>query len=164
MESVKKRRPGKPKRGEEVITREKLEVIASMYLRNVPVSKIAREFGVAAQTIDHHIDTKLRPLWREAMVVDAQQELAKVAELETEAWEHFSKTGDHTVLQNVRWAMEYRAKVTGLFIERREVTYKGEIRICGRSPEEFDVETVDMILAEMGQRRAYQAALKARLN
>ena len=159
-----KRGPGAPSRGQEIITPEVLQQIASLHLRNVTMAKIGEKFGVSAQTIHHHIETKLRPFWREAMIVDAQEELAKVAQLEAAAWEHYEKEGDHSVLQNVRWALEYRAKLAGLFIERRELTVKGEIRIAGRSPEEFDAETVDMILDDMGKRHAFQAALKARLN
>lgn len=164
MECGTKRKPGKPKRGKEVITREKLEVIASLYLQNVSLTKIAKKFGVTPRTIQHHVDTKLKPVWRETMIVDLQQELAKVAKLEAEAWQHYKDKGDHTVLQNVRWAMEYRAKVGGLIIDRREVTVKGTIRIAGQTPEEFDAQTVDMILEDMGQRHKYQAALSARLN
>lgn len=160
-----KRKPGRPPRGEEAVTPEVLEIIAQLFLRGVGVRAIGRKVGVDVGTVIHHLEKKLKPIWREAMVIEAEVELAKVAKLEIKAWAHFEETGDLAALQNVRWAMEYRAKVGSLYADQRlTLTHAGEIRLAGKSPDAFDQDTMGIILEGIKQRRTLQEALRGSRN
>ena len=94
---AEKRKAGRPRKNERVITPEKLEVIASMWLRGNTQSSIARKLGVSQKSITYHLKNSIQPMWREELNNDLHCELAKVAEIERAAWECFEASqGDET--------------------------------------------------------------------
>ena len=195
-EGQTKRKRGHPRRGEEPVTPQVLEGIADMFLKGVSMSRIGKAYGIDPKTVMQHLESKIRPLWREQMTVKAEEELAKVATLEAVAWEKWKesqdpmtvkkvrkeleeakvektvrerivtkRTGEACWLDIVRWSIEHRAKIAGLYApERHRVEHSGEIRVAGQSPEEFDAETIRLLMERIKERQVTAEAVKARWN
>lgn len=157
-----KRKPGRPPAAKRPIGPQELDIIAVGVLQHRPLAHIAKELGVSSRTVQHHLDTTIRPGWALTRAIQLQEELEKVALLERTAWDHFKKTGEYKVLENIRWAADYRAKVAGFHVQRHYVQQEAEIRIAGQTPADFDRHTVELILKEMGVRAEHQKALQAR--
>ena len=86
-----KRKPGRQKKLVRVISPQDLLLINRMFLRNVPVRQIAQTFGCHHSTIQHHIETTIRPIWREVAGADKETQIAKINHLEMVAWEQFDR-------------------------------------------------------------------------
>ncbi len=84
-----RRRPGRPKRGQEIITPAVLERIAELWLEGVSPRKIGEAVGADRMSVLHHLERSIRPLWHEQMRSMLDVDLAKVALLEKVAWERF---------------------------------------------------------------------------
>lgn len=85
-----RRRPGRPKRGQEIVTPELLEQIGAMWLQGVSPRAIGEAVGVDRMTIQHHLEQTIRPEWHEMMRGRLSEDLAKVALLEKIAWQKFN--------------------------------------------------------------------------
>lgn len=86
-----KRKAGKPPKDKRVITPELLLIINKLYLQNVPLDHIAAVVGCAKSTIHYHIETKIRPIWRQVAASDKETQVAKINHLERVAWEQFER-------------------------------------------------------------------------
>jgi len=145
----KKRKPGRPKRGEELATPEKLEEIARRYLQGESYVSIGKAVGLRWEIVRHHLEKNIRPRWREHPPAMLEEELQKLRVLEQVAWAKFkesekptsiqkmkeeirpkhtvntlekiigTRTGEATWLHVVEWCMEHRAKLLGLFAEAK---------------------------------------------
>ena len=104
-DSKRHRRPGKPRRGETVVTPAVLERIASMWLQGVSEAKTAAALGVSRATIRHHLDAKIIPLWRERMRSQLDVDLAKVHLIEQTAWERFDSAEPSETRESVEKAL-----------------------------------------------------------
>ncbi len=92
------RKPGRPKRGREVCTPHMIQQIGNMWLQGVSMTKIGHELGIDRKTVAHHLNTTIRPQWREDSRSRLHEDLAKVGLIERTAWERFeSQTPAETV-------------------------------------------------------------------
>jgi AraC-like DNA-binding protein len=159
------RKPGRPKTLERPIGPAEQDRIASLYLRHYPLTAIAEELGVSEHTVRHHLQKHVRPAWREQMAADLGADLAKTREIERAAWERHRETSDPADLAMAKWAVEHRAKVFGHYAAAKMSVQQGPaIRVCGQSPDQFDQETLTLLLERIQERRAYQQSLRNSLN
>jgi len=86
---INRRKSGRPKRKEAVVTPEMLEEIGYFWLQQVSEGKIAERFGISRATVRYHIERTIRPLWHDRMRARLAEDLAKVALIERTAWERF---------------------------------------------------------------------------
>ena len=70
------------------------------------------------------------------------------------------RTGEGHWLDLVKWAIELRAKLGGLLIQRSEMRVEVGIRVAGLKPEELTGEILGEILSRIEDRRAQRAALE----
>ncbi len=70
------------------------------------------------------------------------------------------RTGEGHWLDLVKWAIELRAKLGGLLIQRSEMRVEVGIRVAGFKPEELTGEILGLILSRIEDRRAQRAALE----
>ena len=158
-----KRRPGRPRACQRPIGPAEQLRIARMYLRDTPMTKIASELGVTERSVRHHLERNIRPICRQSPHADLEEDLREVAAIEQAAWQQYHRTRDLEHLENVKWAIEYRAKVFGHYARsRHKVESQTEVRIAGRTPEQIDQELLARIVRGIAQRRSMQAAEKAR--
>ena len=155
-----KRKPGRPRASQRPIGPAEQQRIASLYLRGCPATKIALELGVTERTVRHHLERNIRPIWRESPYCDLEEDLRKVAFIEQAAWGLFRQTRDVRHLQNVRWAIVYRAKVFGYYASsRRKGVSHGEVRIAGRTFDQMDDDSLMRILRRIADCRKRQRML-----
>lgn len=158
-----KRGRGRPKKGESPTTPEVVETIAEMSLQCYTRQEIANKVGLAKSTVTSIINNKLRPIWREHLWDHLNEDILKVEQIERAAHKRFRKTKDPADLAMAKWAIEHRAKIAGHFAPTKlDVKQHAEIRVAGKSPSEFDEETIQMILRGIQERRQYQAILAER--
>ena len=158
-----RRRQGRPKKGQSPLTPEVIDKIAQMYSRCRPEREIAREIGVDSSTVHACIVQQIRPIWREHMLEYLGEDLIKVREIETTAWEKYRASKDPADLTMAKWAIEHRAKVAGHFAPTKlDIKQHAQVRVAGKSPAEFDQETIEIILKGIIERRQYQAVLAER--
>jgi DNA-binding transcriptional ArsR family regulator len=100
-----KRRPGKPKKSERVVSPAVLEEIGDLFLEGVPISQIAKRFEVDPSTIRHHLDTSIRPVWQESMRATLADDLAKVGHIERIAWERFHASQQPETRRQIKRAL-----------------------------------------------------------
>ena len=92
-----KRKRGRPKAKNKVVTPEVLEKIGRLWVRGWTWRAIAAEVGVSSTTVGHHITATIKPQWRKELNSDLHSELAKLAEMERVAWACFEASrGDET--------------------------------------------------------------------
>ncbi len=102
------------------------------------------------------------PVTRE-MVREELTKTGKVAK-KTIEMVRTKRTGEVVWLDIVKWAIEFRCKLTGLMIDRHEIKHSGGIRLAGQAPDEFDKNTMGLLLERIAERRRYQEAIRTRLN
>ncbi len=157
------RQPGRPKKGETATTPAVIETISEMHLQCYTRREIAKKVGLHHSTVTSVIKTKLQPVYREHLWDHLQEDILKVAEIERAAHKRYRKTKDPADLAMAKWAIEHRAKIAGHFAPTRmDIKQHAEIRVAGKSPAEFDAETIQMILRGIEERRQYQAILAER--
>jgi hypothetical protein len=83
------RKPGRPRRGHEVVTPCMIEQIAELWLQQVSETKIAAEMEIDRKTVHYHLESTIWPLWRENMRSKLAVDLAKVGLIEKVAWARF---------------------------------------------------------------------------
>ncbi len=115
------RKPGKPR--QPVMTPEKLSKLSRLYLRGMSTLELANVFGVAQNTIWHHLQA-IKAEWKESQRGLLEEELAKVRELERVAWECFEES---------RQPLRKRVAKYG----RKDV--QRELRRKGASPETLEL-------------------------
>lgn len=86
------RRPGKPTASARVIGEAELVIIARMKLRHRPAPEIAELLGVDEKTVRHHYEHTIRPSFRHVLNRTAEEEMARIDEIERIAWECFDKS------------------------------------------------------------------------
>jgi predicted transcriptional regulator len=92
-----KRKRGRPKKGQPVMTPEKLEIIARSWLRGKSYRAIAAEIGVDHKTVAFYLNSQIKPEWKDELNSELHVEMAKVAQIEQVAWECFGNSqGDET--------------------------------------------------------------------
>ncbi len=144
-----------------VVTPEVLETIAKGFLCGKTLREIGREVGINHNTVDYHLEKTIRPVWREHIRDDLKEDLAKVALIEREAWKRYRVSQNLKDLDLVTWAIEHRAKIAGHYAPAKlEVGRKSEVRVAGKTPAEFNEETLRMIVQRTKERRAYEDARK----
>ena len=97
-----KRKRGRPKKNDAAVTPEKLEIIADLWLRGKSYRSIAEEIGVDEKTVRHHLNAKIKPVWREEINSELHVEMAKVAKIEQVAWECFANSQDDETRETVK--------------------------------------------------------------
>ena len=97
-----KRKRGRPKKGQPVMTPEKLEVIARSWLRGKSYRAIAAEIGVDHKTVAFYLNSQIKPEWREELNNELHVEMAKVAQIEQVAWECFGSSQDDETRETVK--------------------------------------------------------------
>lgn len=158
-----KRGRGRPKKGESPLTPQVVDKIAQMYSRCRPEREIAKEVGVAHGTVHVCIEQRIKPVWRQKMQEHLGEDLVKVQEMEKAAWDKYEVSKDPADLAMARWAIEHRAKIAGHFAPTKlDMKQHAQVRIAGKSPDEFDRETIEIILQGIVERRQYQTLLVER--
>ena len=89
---IERRRPGRPPRDQRPVTPRVIEGFADMWLSGRTLRQIAAEFGVTRNTVAHHLDRSVRPLWRRRMEDRLSEEIAKIDYLERIAWQKFHQS------------------------------------------------------------------------
>lgn len=87
-----KRRPGRPKKNERVVTPEVLETIAKLFLRGRTLRQIGAEVGISFQSVAYHIESSIRPQLRENRQRSVGEFLGEVREVFRSAWDQFEKS------------------------------------------------------------------------
>jgi hypothetical protein len=134
---AKKRKPGRPKKNEKVITPAKQEVIAKMWLRGATMSSIADVLKVDKKTVSYHLKHTIKPMWKEELSTDLGSELAKVSEVERVAWECFEASqGNETKkivkerLMETTHSMELAERITSNLKREGSPAWIDVIRWC----------------------------------
>jgi predicted transcriptional regulator len=157
---ARKRKAGRPKKDEKIIGPAELELINRLWLRMVPMPKIAAQLGVDRTTVRHHIDKHLRPRWENELRSDLARDMAKAAQLEQAAWDAFEVSGETRDLEMAKWALEHRAKIAGHFAETRiQRSSELEVRVAGLTPAKFGAETMQLIAARIKDQAEDEAAV-----
>jgi len=100
-----KRKAGKPKAAERLIGDSELVVIARMKLRHVPYTEIAKAIGVSVATIKHHYEHTIRPSFRHALARTAEEEMARIDEIERIAWDRFDASLNPATKETIKTEM-----------------------------------------------------------
>lgn len=129
------RKPGKPHSAQRVIGPAELVIIARMKLKHVPVPEIAELFGCDEKTIRHHYEHNIRPSFRHTLMRTAEEELARIDEIERIAWVRFDKSLEpetkETIKQGLVKGLKGTTKVRATKLEAVErvvttITKNGE--------------------------------------
>ena len=134
---AKKRKAGRPKKNEVVITPAKQEIIAKMWLRGATLSTIAKRLKVDKKTVSYHLKHTIKPMWLEELSTDLGSEMAKVAEVERVAWECFEASqGDETKkivkerLMETTHSIELAERITSSLKREGSTAWMDVIRWC----------------------------------
>lgn len=84
--------PGRPKKGERVVTPEILQKMSRLFLQGRTRLEIAVEIDVAEGTVSHHLDATIKPLWRNSIQWDAAIEVARADEIIRLAFEGYHRS------------------------------------------------------------------------
>jgi hypothetical protein len=124
--------------------------------------ELAAELKCSRSTVTYWVRTAIKPELAAHAKIELGEELAKVQLLESQAWRAFEKTGRQSFLTTIAWCCDYRARVGALVVQRHSIEHGGGIRVCGQRPDQFDEETVGLILQRIEDRRAYHAQVNLR--
>jgi|TARA_R110000824_G_scaffold41446_6_gene123361 predicted transcriptional regulator len=134
---IPKRKRGRPKSTERVVTPEVLEKIGRLWCRGWTYRAIAAEIGVVQSTVIHHMNTTIKPQWKSDLNSDMQNELAKLAEVERVAWACFEASrGDETKeivkdrLVEETGNLELAERVTSKLKREGSAAWMGVIQWC----------------------------------
>lgn len=154
--------PGRPKKGQAVITPQDLLVIGRDYLRGVSQIELAQRYGVNPKTICEHIQRHVRPVWQQHVGADLDADLARVAEIEREAWERYSNGGTKEDLADVWHAIEHRAKIFGFYAAKKHDVRGGADapRVAGLTPAEYAEWALNRIVDKAKELRARDEAMQ----
>ncbi len=102
-----------------------------MALKGIPNIQIAEAVGIDESTVRHHLDSTIRPQWREDSRSRLYEDLAKVALMERTAWERFESDAPAETIEQVEKGLREsgRSKRVGLRIIKqatRSVKRPGE--------------------------------------
>jgi hypothetical protein len=177
-----KRKPGRPKARDLAVTPEILERITHgwlegrtqrpHHLRNHIRPLWQREIVVDVKEVLARVEHLYAVAWakfhesqqpeRREVVEHALTERSTDLQLVRSVTTQVERTGEVCWADVIKWCIDFAARVGGLYAAKRlEVSHRGEVRIAGKSPSDFDEETFTMLLEKMDERRRYEAALQA---
>ena len=102
---IERRRPGRPPRDQRPVTPRVIEGFADMWLSGRTLRQIAAEFGVTRNTVAHHLDRSVRPLWRRRMEDRLSEEIARIDYVERIAWQKFHESEKPQTKRQVKKAL-----------------------------------------------------------
>ncbi|HWA99415.1 MAG TPA: hypothetical protein VG713_13025 [Pirellulales bacterium] len=86
-----------------------IEEVGRMYLQGVSLWSIALKFGVTVHAVEHHLNTKIKPAWRERVGNEAFIEMAKVNLLERIAYEQFARSKRKLTKETIKQELNAKA-------------------------------------------------------
>lgn len=104
------RRAGRPAEDEIIVTPEVLEQIGFMRNTGRTLKQIADRFGISFQTVHHHIEHTLVPIWEANVSRTANRELEKIDCLEQVAWEKFWESCSPQTRKQIKLALSKGTK------------------------------------------------------
>ena len=158
-----KRKPGRPKGGEEVFSPAKLQELGRLYLQGTTLEVLADTFGCSIKTVWTHLQRHIKPAWKESVIADLDTDLAKTAVVEAEAWRRYLEDDSKQDLSDVRWAIEHRAKIFGFYAAKKHEHKQEGARVAGLTPHEYAQRLLGRIMDKAEElKRRDEALLKER--
>ena len=137
----------------------KLQEMGAKYLRGASMQSLADEYGVAIPTIWRHINRHIRPIWQQSIAAGLDADLARVGQIEAEAWKRYEESGEKEDLADAWHAIEHRAKIFGFYAAKKFEHKQEGARVAGLTPHEYAQRLLGRIMDKAEELRKRDEAM-----
>jgi len=147
-----------------------LQQIAKLWLEGRSLRAIGAIVGMAHTTVAGHLQRTIRPAWQEELVSSRATTLAKIAHIESTAWDRYegelgSESPDGqsmtAAMKTIQWCVEQVARIDGHYASLRVKREEAGVRIAGLPQHELHNEFRRRLEARMQEMEEHRQAVLA---